>query len=143
MFEMDRHNGMFFTIWYGVYDLSTRTLRFGCGGHHPAWMLPADRSAVTALKTPGLMIGATPDATYRDASVTVPPGGSLYLFSDGVFEILTKDQRQWRLADLLPVVLASPEEGILESQRLHQAVMAVAQSGPLDDDFSLVVVTFP
>jgi sigma-B regulation protein RsbU (phosphoserine phosphatase) len=95
------------------------------------------------LKTQGLMIGASLDARIRDESVSVPLGSSLYLFSDGVFEIVTKDQRQWRLADFLPLVLEPSQEGVPESKRLHEAVISASQPGPLDDDFSLVVVTFP
>ena len=28
MFPMESHGSMFFTMWYGVYQLSTRTLRY-------------------------------------------------------------------------------------------------------------------
>jgi serine phosphatase RsbU (regulator of sigma subunit) len=66
------------------------------------------------------------------------------LFSDGVFEIVTREQRQWRLEDFVPLIRATPGEGesMLESQRLFRAVKAAARPGPLDDDFSLLVVTF-
>jgi serine phosphatase RsbU (regulator of sigma subunit) len=143
MFQMDRHDGMFFTMWYGVYQQEARTLRYGCAGHHPGYLVSAERDGVVALKTPGLMIGAMADARFRADEVVVPPGSRLYVFSDGVFEVVTRDERQWRLRDFVPLLTEAGPPGTTESDRLHQAVRAVARPGPLDDDFSLLVVTFP
>src|ERR1700691_638650 len=32
-FQMDRHNNLYFTIWYGVYHRPTGMLRYASGGH--------------------------------------------------------------------------------------------------------------
>ncbi len=40
VFQMDRHNDMYFTIWYGVYDKKSRRLTYSNGGH-PAPILMA------------------------------------------------------------------------------------------------------
>jgi len=142
MFQMERHDGMYFTMWYGVYHQHRRILRFACAGHHPALLVPPGRTSLIPLRTAGLMIGAMPGAPYLTAETRVAPGSTLYLFSDGVFEIITRDQQQWRLRDLEPLVLAAPEPGVRESDRLHRAVRAAARPGPLEDDFSLLAVTF-
>ncbi len=46
MFQMENHNNMYFTIWYGVYSRSRREIRHACGGHPPcdphAWRKPGD-----------------------------------------------------------------------------------------------------
>ena len=67
------------------------------------------------------------------------------MFSDGAFEIVTDDQRQWGLSDFTPLLAdrgPAGAERLPESQRLYRAIRAAARRGPLDDDFSLVVVTF-
>jgi serine phosphatase RsbU (regulator of sigma subunit) len=147
MFQMDRHDEMCLTMWYGVYHRETRMLRYACAGHHAGYLVtPAEagRGARTAtpLWTRGVMIGALPTVHYRVDQKIVPPGCSLYLFSDGVFEIVTRDQRQWRLDDFTPLLTEAPRPGLPESRRLFDAVKAAARPGPLDDDFSLLVVTF-
>jgi serine phosphatase RsbU (regulator of sigma subunit) len=141
-FQMEQHDGMYFTMWYGVYDVPHRTLRYACAGHHPGYLAAPDRGAVQPLRTSGTMIGAMPKARYVVDQTAVPAGSSLYLFSDGVFEVVTKDQHQWRLHDFVPLILEPPSDGISEAQRLYGAVRSVARPGPLDDDFSLMVVTF-
>ena len=84
-FPMDQHQGMYFTIWYGVYHKRERALRFSSGGHPPALLLtpglPPER-----LRTPSLMVGALEDALYITETVEVLPGASLVVYSDGIYE---------------------------------------------------------
>ena len=141
-FQMDGHNGMYFTMWYGVFDTRDRTLSYSSGGHHPAYLVPSDRRESQPLGSPALMVGALPNGEYEVHRATVPAGSALYLFSDGVFEIQTKDQEQWTQSDFLPLLLEPPLPGTPEPERLYQAVRQAARPGPLDDDFSLMVVTF-
>lgn len=140
-FQMDSHDGLYFTIWYGVYRADDRTLTYASAGHHPAYLLPPDRGGIHPLGMPALMIGALPGNDYEVKQTTVAAGSALYLFSDGVFEIVAKDQQRWALDDFLPLLLEPPLPGTAEPDRLYRAVMKAA--GPeLEDDFSLMVVTF-
>jgi serine phosphatase RsbU (regulator of sigma subunit) len=141
-FQMEEHDGMYFTMWYGVYDVPHRTLRYACAGHHPGYLAPPAKDTVVPLRTPGLMIGATPKARYCVGQTPVPAGSSLYLFSDGVFDVVTKEQQQWRLHDFVPLLLESSPDRTPEAERLYRAVRSIARPGPLEDDFSMMVVTF-
>jgi len=142
MFQMENHNGMFFTIWYGVYNRTERTLVYASGGHHPAYLVSSDRKGVTPLTTQGALIGVQEERRFDEARVEVPPGSSLHLFSDGVFEIADKEGRQLGLNDFLPLLNQPPVEGRSEPQRVYQIVRTTARPGPLDDDFSYLVVKF-
>lgn len=141
-FQMDSHDGMYFTIWYGVYRVPARTLNYAVAGHHAAYLVPADRSISEPLGRPDLMIGAVPDLQYEMQQVEVPVGSTLHLFSDGVFEVVTKEGGQWTLADFLPHLLDPAASGGSGPEHLHAVVKSVARPGPFDDDFSLVTVTF-
>jgi serine phosphatase RsbU (regulator of sigma subunit) len=142
MFQMEDHGGMFFTMWYGVFNKASRSLTYSSAGQHPAFVVPKDKSHSIALGTKGLMVGALPDYQFQSAAVTMPADSHIYLFSDGVFEISTRQGLQWRLADFLPSLLEPAVNGVGEGQRLNDAVRAVANPGPLEDDFSMLVVTF-
>ncbi len=142
-FQMDSHGGLFFTMWYGVYRLDDRSLTFSSAGHHPAYLIAPDRAASIPLGIPAMMIGAMPDIDYETRHTTVPPGNSVYLFSDGVFEVVTTADTRWSLDDFTPTLLEPALPGVAESDRLYQRVKAVTGPGPLDDDFSLMVLTFP
>ena len=38
-FQMQAHNNLYFTCWYGVYDLPRRVLEYASGGHPPALLV--------------------------------------------------------------------------------------------------------
>ncbi|MDE2370402.1 MAG: SpoIIE family protein phosphatase [Burkholderiales bacterium] len=143
MFPMEEHGGLFFTFWYGVYDLAARRLRYASAGHHPAYLVDPGRSALQPLRTRNPMIGALPPRAFAAAEVEVAPGSTLYVFSDGVFEIDTVQGRCWGLGDFTPLLLEPPEAGLSEPLRLQRRVRAAALPGPLADDFSILAVTFP
>jgi sigma-B regulation protein RsbU (phosphoserine phosphatase) len=139
---MEEHAGMYFTMWYGVYDKPSRELHFASAGHHPAFLVPADRQQAIGLRTRSGLVGADPGTKYRADRVFVPPGSRIWLFSDGVFEIVTKDGLEWGLNDFLPRLLEPAASDAGACQRLFKDVRGVAQGSSLDDDFSLLVLNF-
>src|SRR5215471_2754055 len=50
VFQMDRHNNLIFTMWYGVFDPVTRQLTYASGGHPPAVLIEAPHGAAPGLK---------------------------------------------------------------------------------------------
>ena len=142
MFPMEDHAGMYFTLWYGVYDTVRRELKYASAGHHPAFLVPADRGQAIALRTRCGLVGAALETRYTEAAIQVAPGASLYLFSDGVFEFVTTDGVEWGLNDLIPHLLQPPIPEMAESRRLFRDVRKLARPGGLDDDFTLLVLNF-
>ena len=139
MFQMDSHDGMFFTIWYGVLDLRSGQLRYASGGHHPAYVWAHGAAALRPLQTRNLVIGAMPNVNFSADSAVLKPGERLYLFSDGVFEIVTADGQTWGLPDFLELLGRPHDAGVSEPEHLFQVVRGLARAGPLDDDFSMLV----
>jgi hypothetical protein len=141
LFQMEEHAGLYFTIWYGVYDLRTRRLDYASAGHHPGYLVDAERKTATPIKTRNVIIGALPGMGFKQDSIVLPPGASLYLFSDGVYEIVDRAGLQWSIENFVEMIMALPCGGANEAQSLYNQVRERAQPGPLDDDFSLVVLT--
>lgn len=140
-FPMEQHNALFFTIWYGVYDLDKRTLTYATGGHHPAWLLKPPTMQPVPLSTRNPSIGIVPDRDVETARASVPPGSALHLFSDGVFEIVDRDERQWEMAQVLALLPQASGPG--GPQVLYDRVRAAARPGPMEDDFSALLLRFP
>ncbi len=78
-------SGVFVTMWLGLFDQETKRLTFASCGHHPALLKRSDGS-VTALSTPGMALGATPDMPIESSSVQLASGDLLVSFTDGVIE---------------------------------------------------------
>ena len=141
-FPTSEHNGLYFTMWYGVYHTTTRTLTYGTAGHGPAILVPADKSDTKPLGMPAVMIGMLPDQTYDVAHEVMPAGSTLFVVSDGAYEIVMKDGTRTDIEEFLPLLTAPSTPGTTEPERVYQAIRDVSKAGPLDDDFSLMALTF-
>lgn len=140
-FRTEDHDGKFFTIWYGVYRASERTLRWA-GAGHPAALLFADpqESAEPALlASGGPMPGVLHDLVYETRSHQVPAGARLIVYSDGVYEVRGPDGRV-RTHDEFLVAFRSPNARTLDRMVSH-ARRERARS-EFDDDVSLVQIDF-
>lgn len=143
LFQMDRHHGNYFTIWYGVYQKSTRTLRFSSAGHPPALALAPGTASPTELATDAIPVGILQETEYDDRSYEVPPGAEILLFSDGAFELALTDGERWSLAqfvDLYAQTAASPGWTLDD---LTAALQDLSASGIFEDDCTMVRLHIP
>lgn len=141
MFQMDKHNNLYFTLWYGVYRRGERKVAYSTAGHPPALLFNGN-GAPLELITPNLMIGGMPDVTYKSAVAEVEVPARLYIFSDGVYEIRMRDGSMWNLAGFRNFMQQPPVSSGSEIEALYQFVRNAAGGGALDDDFSLLRVSF-
>lgn len=139
-FPMERHNNLFFTMWYGVYDMAERVVTFATAGHHPAFLQQPDMSQPMPLGTRNPSIGIVADGEVASARATILPGSWLFLFSDGVFEITDREGREWDLSQVLSLLPMMAGPG--GPRRLYDTVRAAARPGPLEDDFSALAICF-
>lgn len=143
IFQMDDHGNLYFSIWYGVYQKSTRTLHYSSGGHPPSLLLSRSGAAPKNLKIKGMAIGAIPKVQYKEEQVAVNSGDVLFVYSDGAYEVTTKDDhREWTLQEFQEVLSASVAKGSPYSAGIKSAVESVSGTDKWDDDFSLVAVEF-
>jgi sigma-B regulation protein RsbU (phosphoserine phosphatase) len=89
-FQMKDHAGKFFSAWYGVYSRMTRTITYANAGHPPAILLTRKDGALELSKTaPGAsVLGIMPDISVPEITIEFSPDSELYLFTDGLYELL-------------------------------------------------------
>jgi sigma-B regulation protein RsbU (phosphoserine phosphatase) len=141
-FPMEKQNGMFFTIWYGVYQRSTGTLRFATGGHPPAILVRGGAQASPAhemlITTGNIVIGAFPEMNYECGSVAVQAGDRLLVLSDGTFEVNGPDGEELSVEGLA----AFAAQNDSSPARIHDWVRSFNGEGALPDDFSILEIRF-
>lgn len=144
-FQMDNQNGMYFTMWYGVYQKSTRRLCFASGGHPPALMLadaPGAPATVTELKTQNMIIGGMPDMTFVQDEQVIAPGNRVFLFSDGCYEVTSSDGKVWEFEEFVEFMRQPATPGVPDMDRLLAKAREINRTEILPDDFSILEVTF-
>ncbi|NNL78698.1 MAG: serine/threonine-protein phosphatase, partial [Desulfobacterales bacterium] len=144
-FPGEEHNDMFFTIWYGVYNKKSRVLTYASGGHPPALLISdhaVDDSRVALLRTPNNVVGAMPNVTYKKNKLIVSEKTTLYVFSDGVYEVNKSDGSMWRFKDFSDFMDNIKAEGQSRIDSLYQHVKNIGNLKYLEDDFTIVEVAF-
>ncbi len=147
-FQMDQQNGLFFTIWYGIYHRPSRRLDYAGGGHPPALLLtgPTPETArQISLDSGGPMVGAVPDLEFTTETCQVDAFGLLSLYSDGAFEVERPDGSTWPFGDFVEfmgqVSRANPEDTGMDQLIRHARQMSGSEE--FADDLSMVELFFP
>ena len=144
-FPMTRQNEMFFTLWYGVYNRRSRVLEYASAGHPPALLFshqPHRKGSMTALQTTNLFIGSEVDLPCRVESHTIEGAASLYIFSDGVYEIEKPNGEVWPFDDFLAFMALPCDEVLSDMDRLFLQANELYGRDPFPDDFTIMVIDF-
>ena len=130
--------GDYFTVWVGVLQLSTRALRFASAGHPGAILVRSNADSVV-LGGKTWPTGFSPDEIYHTESITLADKDRLYLFSDGIYEVVNGEDEIWgrhRLQKAMEGVykrsLKSGFKSLIHSSRSWQV------DGIFKDDVALI-----
>jgi sigma-B regulation protein RsbU (phosphoserine phosphatase) len=140
-FRMERHNNLYFTLWYGVFCPARRNLAFASGGHPPAVLL-SGADAPIALQTGGPAVGCLEEAEFSDAQVILTSGSRLVVLSDGVYEIENPTGQTGSYSQYFALFSTSAFASLTPKEQLEYA-RCVRGGGVLEDDFSLIDLRFP
>jgi serine phosphatase RsbU (regulator of sigma subunit) len=143
--RMSEQGDHYFTIWYGVYQASTRTLRYASAGAPPGLAFEAGTGgpvSVTELSTPATPVGMFADTVFTSGSYVVLPGCRILIYSDGAHEItLANDQQMtWHAFKDVATQLAESSNWSLDA--LVDQLKALTPTGAFEDDCSLIELTF-
>jgi phosphoserine phosphatase RsbU/P len=143
--QPDMPPGMYITLFYGILNLDTLSLRFCRAGHEPALLLRAEGGPPGLLADGGLALGLAPDELFEGAldegRVVLAPGDLLALYTDGINEACNASGEEFgreRLADTLRRHQREPLPEIL--RRFDRYLRQFCTLAPRHDDRALLVL---
>jgi sigma-B regulation protein RsbU (phosphoserine phosphatase) len=108
-------------------------------GHNPPLLL-APGSGVELLGAGGPPVGLLADATYEVGRVTVPPDGTLLMYTDGVVEARDRHDEEFGLPRLIDLCTGARGEVAQLLPRILEAVETWSGGLESADDITLVAV---
>lgn len=90
------------TLFYGILDGPTGTLRYANAGHNPPMVIRQDGS-VTWLESGGAPVGLFRDANYEEGWIQLYTGEVVVAYTDGVVEAANPAGEEWGVERLLRV----------------------------------------
>ncbi len=141
-FDMEKQNNMYFTLWYGVFNIDTRELVYASGGHPPAILKSGEE--MRELTTNGMIIGGMPDMKFSEKSLKVDKDCILYIFSDGVYEIENASTKKLMNYDDFKNALVN--ECTIDGETKLESILRYSEnvqaSKQFADDYSICEIKF-
>jgi len=144
-FPSGKNNDLFFTIWYGVYNINSHRLVYASGGHPPALLLSeniSENCQMDQLRTPNFIMGVEPDITYQSRIREIDSSSRLYVFSDGVYDIRKVDGSIWGFNNFLEFSIQSFSVDQPNLDCLFSHAQDLVLEEEFEDDFTILEITF-
>ncbi len=148
--ELDDTGEGFLTVFLATVDLPAGTLRYASAGHPSAALVHAGTAQL--LPATGPLLGPVP-GTWTTAAATLPPRGTLAVFTDGIVEARTSTEHTYgsdRLVELLldATTAAAASGGVPEPEGVLETVFrevkdSIDGSRGAGDDRTLVLLHRP
>ena len=132
---------MFVTVLYAVYDPQKKTLTYSNGGHDSPLIIHADGSSTLLPLTGGIALGVMPGLTYNQQTVTLKPGDTVILYTDGVTEAMNAEGEQYGLHRLRDMFSGAPPGSSEDANKaVFDAVHVFSQGTPQSDDITCLAM---
>jgi len=126
------------TLFYGVFDGTTRTLRYVNAGHNPPLLIRQDRSTIR-LETGGVPVGIFPSWNYEEGLVQLRPGDLIIAYTDGVTEAVNPAGKEWGVEGLRKAAAESDAQCADDIACAIFASMDEFSRGHQTDDATVIV----
>ena len=140
----DTKENVFVTMTYGILDTVERTFRFCRAGHEPLVLADAATGAITLSAPDGIAVGLVDGeifATIEELTVTLAPGETAVLYTDGVVEAMDDHEHEYgqqRFFDLVSAGRADGRQQIIENALSD--IRKFTRGHPQHDDITMVAL---
>ncbi|MCY3860700.1 MAG: SpoIIE family protein phosphatase [bacterium] len=142
--QQDNPTFMFVTLIYALFNPETGLLTYSIAGHDPPMLVSADGAVTELPLTKGIALGIAADVVYTQESVTLEPGDTVVLFTDGVTEAMNADNQQFGLGRLTEVFEGKPpENATAANETVFEYVRNFAGDAPQSDDITCLTLRRP
>ena len=134
-------DSMFVTVFYGVFNILTGEIDFCNAGHNAPYILHADGRVEAVEADINLVLGALEGIPYKRNKMTLQPGDTLVMYTDGVTEAESVAKELYgepQLEAELATLKGASSRQIVEA--INQSVKEYAGEAPQSDDVTQLVI---
>ncbi len=142
--QQDNPTFMFVTLIYALFEPDTGLLTYSIAGHDPPLLVSANGTVTELPLTKGIAVGIAADVVYTQESVTLNPGDTVVLYTDGVTEAMNADNQQFGMGRLAEVFEGNPpESATAANEAVFEYVRNFAGDAPQSDDITCLSLRRP
>ncbi|MBE0696111.1 MAG: serine/threonine-protein phosphatase, partial [Anaerolineaceae bacterium] len=137
----DSSDAMFITTVYAILNLETGEMLYANAGHNRPLLFRRKKGDVEQLPKGGTALGVLDDLKLENHKITIQPGESLILYTDGVTDALAPDGSFFGESRLFNLIKMHGKEHIRETlEYLDDALIEFRRGTPPMDDITLLAV---
>lgn len=141
--EADNPSSMFVTLIIGVLNIRTGALTYASGGHNHPILIRKNGEVNYKTDQSGPMVGVIGGFDYRELSVSLLPGDSFFLYTDGVTEAMDPDQQLFSDEQLLGTMQDGPLDSLEKTvENVMAKVKEHAGTAPQSDDIAMLMIRY-
>ena len=134
-------SGQFMTLFYAELDRASLQLRWVNAGHDPAFLFDTHTGLFQELKGKGMALGIFDDAGYVQSEMTVLPGQTLIIGTDGIWEMHNPEGEMFGKDRLKSMIRSHAESSAAEIvDNIMNALEQFRFPLEKEDDVTLVVI---
>ena len=134
-------SSLFVTVLYGILDRRTNLFSYARAGHELPIVVSANGKAEIAPYNQGQLMGVLDNPMLDEQTVSIPSGGVIVLYTDGVVDARHSNGVSFGLERLIKE-LELPRNGSAQDQcdRLWQVLSNFQSKEVQEDDVTLVII---
>jgi len=134
---------MFVTVFCGILKVSTGEIGYTNAGHNPPLVVRPDKVPQFLADTGDTALGIDEDLMFHAADVTLAPGDTLFMYTDGVTEAFNDRQEEFAEARLQQA-LSDHHSGAVSETALTvlDSVKRFAGEVPQSDDIAILALKY-
>ena len=145
----DIKDDMFVSLFYLVLNVKKRTVNYARAGHDPALLFHGKEKRYELLDKGGIALGLDEgsffDETLEQGEVSLSPGDTLVLYTDGITEAVNRDNEEFGFRKLLEIVRrsspANGEDNVSSLvERVDREIIEFTGGLPQWDDITMVAL---
>jgi PAS domain S-box-containing protein len=129
---------MFVTCLAAILDSRTGRLQYANAGHDLPYVRHS--AGVSELRATGMPLGLMPDMSYEEKEITLQPGESILLYSDGLVEAHSPQREMFGFPRMQRYVGAHPEGAALIDSLLAELEQFTGEEWEQEDDITLLTL---
>lgn len=139
-FQMKDHAGKFFSVWYGVYSRSAKTVTYANAGHPPTLLFTWENGRPSLVRTePGAsVLGIGPKIEVPETTIAFTAKSELLLFTDGLYELLDPNGGRGSYDEFLVYLDRQIQKGKPAWDSMREWLEQAHRNRMIDDDVSLL-----
>lgn len=141
--QKDNTNVMFVTTFYGILDIKTGIFTYTNAGHNPPDIIRKDAPIESMTKTHGMALAVMEDLVYKEDHITLNPGDTLFLYTDGVTEAENVQGTLFgndKLASLLDQYRNLAASELINT--IRSDIVTYANGYPQSDDITMLAIRY-